>query len=436
MKRWVDEIPPLQQAMRYGNKAFRSWHARLVRELLPICTDLTSGIASAQGAHIELAAYLVDAFGNSTRIDYGTGHETCFMLFLYCACKCGMLPKEDLPGIGLSIFPAYLDVCRKLQRTYWLEPAGSHGVWSLDDYQFLVFLFGSAQLLNHRNIKPRSIHSREVLEGYAQDFMYLQAVSFINDVKSGAPFAEHSPILNDIGELPHWGKVNEGLAKMYKAEVLGKLPVVQHFVFGSLLQATWTPSREPTPSDSTAHLYAHMAVLEAGGSEAAALAAESSVLSPPGADQIPVDHSVMATAPWATQPLCLHKNQPHQCEPCRAAGPGVDLAITGVAPWAVGAGGAGGSGLGARPGAGDASLSASGSSFHSAFPGLKHMHAVRSPGAGSPGHVAGGPGRFPTHASHASGESPSSASQGLQRTSKADTEQPTGQSSGGVSSAQ
>jgi hypothetical protein len=27
---WVDEIPPIKQPMRFGNKAFRDWHARLV----------------------------------------------------------------------------------------------------------------------------------------------------------------------------------------------------------------------------------------------------------------------------------------------------------------------------------------------------------------------------------------------------------------------
>ena len=27
---WIDEIPPIQQPMRFGNKAFRDFHARLL----------------------------------------------------------------------------------------------------------------------------------------------------------------------------------------------------------------------------------------------------------------------------------------------------------------------------------------------------------------------------------------------------------------------
>lgn len=41
----------------------------------------------------------------------------------------------------------YLHFVRKLQTVYRMEPAGSHGVWSLDDFQFLPFMWGSSQLI-------------------------------------------------------------------------------------------------------------------------------------------------------------------------------------------------------------------------------------------------------------------------------------------------
>jgi len=54
-------------------------------------------------------------------------------------------------------------------------------------------------------------------------------------VKKG-PFGEHSPYLNDISGVETWNKVVAGLLRMYEGEVLGKLPVVQHLKFGTLLK--------------------------------------------------------------------------------------------------------------------------------------------------------------------------------------------------------
>lgn len=105
----------------------------------------------------EISGYLEDSFGNSQRVDYGTGHETTFFVFLCklrllyfilgCLYKTLVIKREELPAVILLVFPAYLKVCRHLQTIYWLEPAGSHGVWCLDDYQLLPFLFGSSQLI-------------------------------------------------------------------------------------------------------------------------------------------------------------------------------------------------------------------------------------------------------------------------------------------------
>ena len=133
MEGWVDEIPPHEQAGRFGNRAFKDWHARLGMELPALLAELLacapSGPAALAGAAVELGPYLSSAFGDPQRIDYGTGHEAMFASWMLAMVRIGGFVPADMPALALRLFPAYLQLMRKLQLTYKLEPAGSHGVW-------------------------------------------------------------------------------------------------------------------------------------------------------------------------------------------------------------------------------------------------------------------------------------------------------------------
>uniref|UniRef100_A0A8C5VLG1 Serine/threonine-protein phosphatase 2A activator n=1 Tax=Microcebus murinus TaxID=30608 RepID=A0A8C5VLG1_MICMU len=182
----------------------------------------------------EVAVYLKESVGNSTRIDYGTGHEAAFAAFLCCLCKIGVLRVDDQIAIVFKVFNRYLEVMRKLQKTYRMEPAGSQGVWGLDDFQFLPFIWGSSQLIDHPQLEPRHFVDEKAVNENHKDYMFLECILFITEMKTG-PFAEHSNQLWNISAVPSWSKVNQGLIRMYKAECLEKFPVIQHFKFGSLL---------------------------------------------------------------------------------------------------------------------------------------------------------------------------------------------------------
>ncbi len=187
---------------------------------------------------------------------------------------------------------SYLRLIRKLITTYTLEPAGSHGVWGLDDHSFAPYIFGSAQLTRPINEtdpmptegsvrgapRPADVTKAVIVDDYRQTNMYFSAIGFINDLKTG-PFWEHSPMLFDIsGIRDGWGKINKGMIKMYNAEVLSKFPVVQHFPFGTLFSWDVDPNATAPPTQS--------------GSSTPTATATSTAPAPP-------QPSAGTSAPWA-----------------------------------------------------------------------------------------------------------------------------------------
>lgn len=229
----IDEAPPDPGPRRFGNLSFRTWYD-IVRERVPKLLEdflpnevLAFKTTSEHPASVELEAYLIGSFGSSQRLDYGTGHELSFLAFLGCLWRLGAFPESkdgDIErAIVLGVIEPYLVLIRRLILTYTLEPAGSHGVWGLDDHAFVPYILGSAQfsppistpadIVTEGSLPtapdPGDVAKAPAVERERGRNMYFSAIGFIYDVKKG-PFWEHSPILYDIsGVKAGWAKINK-----------------------------------------------------------------------------------------------------------------------------------------------------------------------------------------------------------------------------------
>ena len=229
-----EDTPVSTKEQRFGNTAFRNFRNKVEQKYNDLAKLVLVPKYNADLAQ-ELKNYLIESFGSFQRLDYGTGHELnflCFLLVLFCT---GYYKESDFSSVVVHVFFKYILFVRKIQMNYQLEPAGAHGVWGLDEYQFLSFLFGSAQLIDNENISPSQAIDDDILDKYKDDFMYLSSIKHIKTVKHGGSFGEYAPMLYSITSVVSWEKVAKGLVKMYEDEVLKKFVVVQHFFFGSVL---------------------------------------------------------------------------------------------------------------------------------------------------------------------------------------------------------
>ncbi|KAH0833365.1 hypothetical protein J3R83DRAFT_12466 [Lanmaoa asiatica] len=244
LDKWIDVSPPQKPGTatpRFGNPTFRDyWGDRLAKESDHLLGTFLGPTYTP--ALCLLKPYFLESFGNFRRLDYGTGHESAFALFL---CSLTLLrvvhpQPPDERALVLHVFVRYLRLCWRLQDTYKLEPAGSHGVWGLDDYSFLPYLFGSGQLrgtpfssyahvspgnafclLDQTTIPVNAVLGVKLAKDAhpidSFDNLYFMAIARIHQVKYG-PFFEHSSQLYSIAtHVQSWAKVNKGLFEMYQA---------------------------------------------------------------------------------------------------------------------------------------------------------------------------------------------------------------------------
>lgn len=270
---WAAEVP-LHPACstRYGNTAFRDFMAILDKQLDSllgpvvcavyagclegklrndggeVATTADGDLEAKRKLTLELRTYFVNCWGNATRIDFGTGHELHFLIFLMVLMRrradavrrAGLAEapwQEDPTALRYLVvhvfWNGYMASVRKIQDRFRLEPAGSHGVWGLDDFHHAPYIFGAAQLVGCEDsvLRPKDITNKDLISRYKKDYIYCAMIDWINEKKKG-PMHEHSSILFNVSGLEEWVRILSGMIKMYEGEVLGRWVIVQHLLFG------------------------------------------------------------------------------------------------------------------------------------------------------------------------------------------------------------
>ena len=89
LQKSVEDFPVTSRPVRFGSPQFREWHTHLSDNISTYLSHITSNApltsppsSELPSSHLELRSHLLISFGHPTRLDYGTGHELSFLIFL------------------------------------------------------------------------------------------------------------------------------------------------------------------------------------------------------------------------------------------------------------------------------------------------------------------------------------------------------------------
>ncbi|XP_017082031.1 serine/threonine-protein phosphatase 2A activator [Drosophila eugracilis] len=236
----ADESNASMPVGQLRSRSYRTWMQHMFQHVFNKLDDAIHENCK----HInELGQYLRRSFGNATSVDFGPANELMFLFFLCGLFRAGILLAKDTVAAALMLFDRYIHLVRRLVITYAL-PIAKDPMSSVDDYYFLPYLWGAAQLSLDCPFTPMECEQSKVIESYRQDYMILNIIEHLQKTRGGQ-LSEVAFHLWSILSIPTWPQVYNGLERNYRDHVLCSFRTVEHAIFCELMsfEPVFSPSQ-------------------------------------------------------------------------------------------------------------------------------------------------------------------------------------------------
>ncbi|GAA5979096.1 hypothetical protein JCM5350_007064 [Sporobolomyces pararoseus] len=264
VERLVQDAQPFEPCNQ--KHAFSSFRSKLAVLATSLHLELLPSLLRADVLLPELQFHLLRSFGSQSRLDYGTGHELSFMLYLLSLRLTGILRQEgDSKFVVREVLKRYWKVTELGRKKFGLVVAGRRGVWKKDETNGRVWFdpkASEARVHPARSKSSSSLTSSSLhLNTSSTPLNLLRSLLLSSSSSSSSPtshsgtstpnpysfnFSSRTP-----SPTPTQHESRSDLFQLYLHTTLISLPCLLHLRFGSLLPFSTYSSTSTSTSFST-----------------------------------------------------------------------------------------------------------------------------------------------------------------------------------------
>ncbi|GAA6025379.1 hypothetical protein JCM11491_002697 [Sporobolomyces phaffii] len=270
---FLDDVIDTVHARPGPRGGFAEFRAQLAKLATALHRDLLPTFVHADVVLPELTFHLLRAFGSVSRLDYGTGHELSFVLYLVALRLASILAADDSPAVVAHVWTRYWTATGLVRDQFQLDVAGRRGVWKRDAESGKLWFDPRASQLRGAHHHPSSSSSSggRLRVSTTSDPLYLlrsllapprfasSSASSPSPAESGRsspnplePGRTSSPFSSSSSAAAAAGlhESRSDLMTLYLHSTLLSLPCLLHLRFGPLLPFATAHGGEPLASSA------------------------------------------------------------------------------------------------------------------------------------------------------------------------------------------